>query len=144
MTLLQYIHFCTNTREDINSFSKRFIAVKSNCAPRDTTVNFPTLSPVYTQHTYIRCWHVHNQDFSSPSALRSSLITTLHPSTELCWVPTGFLHLLFVYACGGTHGVTVIPKCHIFVCHLLDFLEQNEDDTGRFTNNPDGLPSHPD
>jgi len=28
--------------------------------------------------------------------------------------------------------------------HLLDFLVQNEDDTGRHTNNPDGLPPHPD
>ena len=28
--------------------------------------------------------------------------------------------------------------------HLLDFLEQNEDNTGRRTNNPDGLPPHPD
>jgi len=26
------------------------------------------------------------------------------------------------------------------VCHLLDFPEQNEDNTGRRTNNPDGLP----
>jgi len=29
-------------------------------------------------------------------------------------------------------------------CHLLDFLEQNEDNTGIHTNNPDGLPPHPD
>jgi len=29
-------------------------------------------------------------------------------------------------------------------CHLLDFLEQNEDTTGRRTNNLDGLPAHPD
>ena len=29
-------------------------------------------------------------------------------------------------------------------CHLLDFLVQNEDNTGRCTNNPDGLPPHPD
>ena len=29
-------------------------------------------------------------------------------------------------------------------CHLLDFLVQNEDNTGRHTNNPDGLPPHPD
>jgi len=28
-------------------------------------------------------------------------------------------------------------------CHLLDFLVQNEDNTGRHTNNPDGLPPHP-
>ena len=28
--------------------------------------------------------------------------------------------------------------------HLLDFLEQNEDNTGRCTNNPDGLPPYPD
>jgi len=28
--------------------------------------------------------------------------------------------------------------------HLLDFLEQNEDKTGRRTNNLDGLPPHPD
>ena len=28
--------------------------------------------------------------------------------------------------------------------HLLDFLEQNEDNTGRCTNNLDGLPPHPD
>jgi len=28
--------------------------------------------------------------------------------------------------------------------HLLDFLEQNEDNTGRRTNNLDGLPPHPD
>jgi len=28
-------------------------------------------------------------------------------------------------------------------CHLLDFLVQNEDNTGRRTNNPDGLPPHP-
>ena len=28
--------------------------------------------------------------------------------------------------------------------HLLDFLVQNEDNTGRCTNNPDGLPPHPD
>jgi len=27
---------------------------------------------------------------------------------------------------------------------LLDFLVQNEDNTGRCTNNPDGLPTHPD
>jgi len=27
--------------------------------------------------------------------------------------------------------------------HLLDFLVQNEDNTGRCTNNPDGLPPHP-
>ena len=27
---------------------------------------------------------------------------------------------------------------------LLDFLVQNEDNTGRHTNNPDGLPPHPD
>jgi len=36
------------------------------------------------------------------------------------------------------------PKCHIFVCHLLDFLEQNEDNIGRRTHNPDGLPPQPD
>jgi len=29
-------------------------------------------------------------------------------------------------------------------CHLLDFLVNNEDNTGRRTNNPDGLPPHPD
>jgi len=29
-------------------------------------------------------------------------------------------------------------------CHLLDFLEQNEDNTGRSTNNLDGLPPDPD
>jgi len=29
-------------------------------------------------------------------------------------------------------------------CHLLDFLVQNEDNTGRHTNNPDGLLAHPD
>jgi len=29
-------------------------------------------------------------------------------------------------------------------CHLLDFLVQNEDNTGRDTNNLDGLPPHPD
>jgi len=28
--------------------------------------------------------------------------------------------------------------------YLLDFLMQNEDNTGRHTNNPDGLPSHAD
>ena len=28
--------------------------------------------------------------------------------------------------------------------HLLDFLVQNEDNTGRYTNNPDGLPPLPD
>jgi len=28
--------------------------------------------------------------------------------------------------------------------HLLDFLVQNESNTGRCTNNPDGLPPHPD
>jgi len=28
--------------------------------------------------------------------------------------------------------------------YLLDFLVQNEDNTGRHTNNPDGLPPHPD
>jgi len=28
--------------------------------------------------------------------------------------------------------------------HRLDFLEQNEDNTGRHTNNLDGLPLHPD
>jgi len=28
--------------------------------------------------------------------------------------------------------------------HLLDFLEQNEDNTGRRSNNLDGLPPHPD
>jgi len=28
--------------------------------------------------------------------------------------------------------------------HLLDFLEQNDDNTGRRTNNLDGLPPHPD
>jgi len=28
--------------------------------------------------------------------------------------------------------------------HLLDFLLQNEDNIGRHTNNPDGLPLHPD
>jgi len=28
-------------------------------------------------------------------------------------------------------------------CHILDFLVQNEDKTGRHTNNPDGLPPHP-
>jgi len=28
--------------------------------------------------------------------------------------------------------------------HLLDFLVQNEDNTGRRTNNLDGLPPHPD
>jgi len=28
--------------------------------------------------------------------------------------------------------------------HLLDFLEQNEDNTGRRTNNLDGLPPDPD
>jgi len=28
--------------------------------------------------------------------------------------------------------------------HLLDFLVQNEVNTGRRTNNPDGLPLHPD
>jgi len=28
--------------------------------------------------------------------------------------------------------------------HLLDFLEQNEDDTGKHTNNLDGLPPHSD
>jgi len=38
----------------------------------------------------------------------------------------------------GAHGV--IPKFHIFVRHLLDFLEQNEDNIGRRTNHPDGLP----
>jgi len=27
---------------------------------------------------------------------------------------------------------------------LLDFLEQNDDNTGRHTNNLDGLPPHPD
>jgi len=29
-------------------------------------------------------------------------------------------------------------------CHHLDFLVQNEDNTGRCTNNLDGLPPHPD
>jgi len=29
-------------------------------------------------------------------------------------------------------------------CHLLDFLVQNEDDTGRCTNNLDGLPPYSD
>jgi len=29
-------------------------------------------------------------------------------------------------------------------CHLLDFLVQNEDNTGRHINNPDGLPPHQD
>jgi len=29
-------------------------------------------------------------------------------------------------------------------CHLLDFLVQNEDNTGTRTNSPDGLPPHPD
>ena len=29
-------------------------------------------------------------------------------------------------------------------CHLLDLLVQNEDNTGRDTSNPDGLPPHPD
>jgi len=29
-------------------------------------------------------------------------------------------------------------------CHLLDFLVQNEDNTGGRTNNPYGLPPHPD
>ena len=29
-------------------------------------------------------------------------------------------------------------------CHLLDFLEQNEGNTSRHTNNLDGLPPHPD
>jgi len=28
--------------------------------------------------------------------------------------------------------------------HLLDILVQNEDNMGRHTNNPDGLPPHPD
>jgi len=28
--------------------------------------------------------------------------------------------------------------------HLLNFLVQNADNTGRHTNNPDGLPPHPD
>ena len=28
--------------------------------------------------------------------------------------------------------------------HLLDFLVQNEDNTDRHTNNPDGLPPHQD
>jgi len=28
-------------------------------------------------------------------------------------------------------------------CHLLDFLVQNEDNTGKRTNNPDGLLPHP-
>ena len=29
-------------------------------------------------------------------------------------------------------------------CHLLNFLVQNEGNKGRCTNNPDGLPPHPD
>jgi len=29
-------------------------------------------------------------------------------------------------------------------CHVLDFMVQNEDNTGRCTNNLDGLPPHPD
>jgi len=29
-------------------------------------------------------------------------------------------------------------------CHLLDFLVKNQDNTGRHTNSPDGLPPHPD
>ena len=41
----------------------------------------------------------------------------------------------------GAHRM--ICKYHIFVCHFLDFL-QNEDDRGRCTNIPDGLPPHPD
>ena len=33
------------------------------------------------------------------------------------------------------------PECTFR--HVLDFLEQNEDNTGRCTNNLDGLPPHP-
>ena len=36
----------------------------------------------------------------------------------------------------------VVPE--VTFCHLLDFLVQSEDNTGRHTNNPDGLPPHPD
>jgi len=38
-------------------------------------------------------------------------------------------------------GVLVVPEGTFH--HLLDFLLQNEDITGRHTNNPDGLPPHP-
>jgi len=56
--------------------------------------------------------------------LHVSSIHTFSVQTGLCCVLAGFPRLLFA--------------------HLLDFLVQNEDNTGRCINNPDGLPLHPD
>jgi len=46
-----------------------------------------------------------------------------------------------VSVCGRGVGEPA-PECTFH--HLLDFLEQNEDNTGRRTNNLDGLPPNPD
>ena len=40
----------------------------------------------------------------------------------------------------GTTRMSQYQKVHFAI---LDFLVQNEDNTGRCTNNPDGLPPHP-
>jgi len=42
---------------------------------------------------------------------------------------------------GMAEGTGKAEDCKI---HLLDFLVQNEDNTGKHTNNLDGLPPHPD
>jgi len=52
--------------------------------------------------------------------------------------------LVNLYATCTTSHTTGEPVPEGTFRHLLAFLEQNEDNTGRRTNNPDGLPPHPD
>jgi len=43
-----------------------------------------------------------------------------------------------LWTMSGTNWVSQLPEGTFR--HLLDFLMQNEDNTGRCTNNPDGVP----
>jgi len=58
-------------------------------------------------------------------------------------------HFTALWTMSGTTQMSRYQKNHspthtYRVRHLLDFLVQNENNTGRCTNNPDGLPPHPD
>ena len=68
--------------------------------------------------------------------------------TKNCWNQTTTVKIIVggwvIYFFGDTVYICGIAFSAFVVRHLLDLLQQGEDNRGRHANNPDGLPPHPD
>jgi len=75
------------------------------------------------------------QPLCSLSVLRSSW-TQPFALTQSCAAFSLGFPTSSLWRRGGAHGV--IHKNHIFICHLLGFMVQRDDNKGRHTHNPAG------